>query len=62
MSFFRLKTYNSHMKEHYMDGARGCLTNVLAVNLLEKIRPLVEGAVTEAALADAAVRDRDRLE
>jgi curved DNA-binding protein CbpA len=33
----------------------------LAVNLLEKIRPLVEGAVTEATLADAVVRECDRL-
>jgi hypothetical protein len=32
----------------------------LAVNLLERIRPLVEGAVTEATFGDAAGSECDR--
>jgi curved DNA-binding protein CbpA len=33
----------------------------LAASILEKIRPLVEGVVTEAILADAVIRECDRL-
>lgn len=45
----------------YDDGSNDNRVAFLAANLLERMRPLVEGAITKAMLADSMAQECDRL-